>query len=127
MTDTTASILKAEYGISQHIIDLAMRAEEKCVLQLKKTDEIGEYNGIKVLKSFKNHNISAEHLGSTTGYGYDDIGRDTLDKVYADAFGAEDAIVRHSFVNGTRYCDLPFAVLRPAILWLPLRANRTIL
>ncbi|MBQ6999202.1 MAG: methionine gamma-lyase family protein [Clostridia bacterium] len=114
MTETTTNILKAEYGVSDHIIDLAMRAEEKCAQQLKKTDEIGEYNGIKILKSFKNHNISAEHLGSTTGYGYDDIGRDTLDKVYADAFGAEDAIVRHSFVNGTHaIATCLFAVLRP--------------
>ena len=114
MTETTANILKAEYGISQQIIDLAARAEEKCALQLKKTDEIAEFNGIKILKSFKNHNISAEHLGSTTGYGYDDIGRDTLDKVYADAFGAEDAIVRHSFVNGTHaIATCLFAVLRP--------------
>ena len=77
-------------------------------------DAIGEYNGIKVLKSFKNNNISAEHLGSTTGYGYDDIGRDTLDKVYAEAFGAEDVIVRHSFVNGTHtIATCLFAVLRP--------------
>lgn len=114
MTDNIANILKAEYGISQKVIELASRAEEKCSSQLKIADEIAEYNGIKILKSFKNNKISAEHLGSTTGYGYDDIGRDTLDRVYADAFGAEDAIVRHSFVNGTHtIATCLFAVLRP--------------
>lgn len=108
------SILTSEYGISQKVLDFAARAEEKCALELKLADEIGAYNGIKVLNSFKKNKISAEHLGSTTGYGYDDIGRDTLDKVYADAFGAEDAIVRHSFVNGTHTIATSlFAVLRP--------------
>lgn len=114
MTDYVSSILKSEYGISDKIIDISRKAEEKCAYELKKADEIGQYNGIKVLNSFKNHKISAEHLGSTTGYGYDDIGRDTLDKVYAQAFGAEDAIVRHSFVNGTHtIATCLFAVLRP--------------
>lgn len=114
MNSNTALILKEEYGISDKLIELADRAEAKCAEALKRTDEIAAYNGIKVLKSFKKHKISAEHLGSTTGYGYDDIGRDTLDKVYADAFGAEDAIVRHSFVNGTHTIATSlFAVLRP--------------
>ncbi len=107
-------ILKEEYGISQHIADLAKSAEEKCADNLKLADHIAAVNGLKVLKSFKNHRISNEHLGSTTGYGYDDIGRDTLDKVYAEVFGAEDAIVRHSFVNGTHaIATCLFAVLRP--------------
>lgn len=107
-------ILKEEYGISQQIVDTAKRAEEKCAESLKRADDIAAINGLKVLKSFKNHRISNEHLGSTTGYGYDDIGRDTLDKVYAEVFGAEDAIVRHSFVNGTHaIATCLFAVLRP--------------
>lgn len=114
MIEQTIKILQSEYGVSDEVISLARRAEEKCAPYLKKADEVGEYNGLKVLKSFKRNRISNEHLGSTTGYGYDDIGRDTLDKVYADAFGAEDAIVRHSFVNGTHtIATCLFAVLRP--------------
>lgn len=114
MNNSVFEILKEEYGISQNIAELAARAEEKCAPYLKKADDIAAFNGIKVLKSFKNHRISNEHLGSTTGYGYDDIGRDTLDKVYAEAFGAESALVRHSFVNGTHaIATCLFAVLRP--------------
>ncbi len=114
MTESIARILAAEYGISEETARLGAAAEEKCAPYLKIADDIAEYNGIKILKSFKNHNISAEHLGSTTGYGYDDIGRDTLDKVYAEVLGAEDAIVRHSFVNGTHaIATCLFAVLRP--------------
>ena len=114
MSDFTANILKSEYGISDRIIELSKKAEEKCREQLKKAEKNGEYNGIKVLNSFRKNRISAEHLGSTTGYGYDDVGRDTLDKVYADVFGCEDAIVRHGFVNGTHtIATCLFAVLRP--------------
>jgi len=114
MRKSSELILKEEYGVSQKLIEIAACAEEKCADRLRIADEIAEYNGLKVLKSFKKHRISNEHLGSTTGYGYDDIGRDTLDKVYADTFGAADAIVRHSFVNGTHaIATCLFAVLRP--------------
>lgn len=114
MINDTALILKEEYGIGEDLLRLAERAEERCAPYLKRADEIAAHNGLKVLKSFKKNKISAEHLGTTTGYGYDDIGRDTLDRVYADAFGAEDAIVRHSFVNGTHaIATCLFAVLRP--------------
>lgn len=64
-------------------------------------DEIVDFNTEKVLGAYKKHRVSEVMLGSTTGYGYDDVGRDTLDKIYADIFGAESALVRIQFVNGT--------------------------
>ena len=67
-----------------------------------------------MLKAFADNQVSEAHLGSTTGYGYDDLGRDTLDKIYAQVFGAEDAIVRHNIVNGTMaIASCLFGVLRP--------------
>ena len=53
------------------------------------------------MKAFSDHRVSEAHFASTTGYGYDDLGRDTLDEVFAQVFGAEDALVRHNFISGT--------------------------
>ncbi|MBE7030034.1 MAG: hypothetical protein E7409_01240 [Ruminococcaceae bacterium] len=108
------ALLKEQYGLDDHLIDLAERVEEKIAPQLAEVDRIGAYNGVKVLRSFQRHNISETHFAPTTGYGYDDLGRDTLDKVYADTFGAQDALVRHSIVNGTQaIASCLYGVLRP--------------
>ncbi|MDV4151631.1 methionine gamma-lyase family protein [Clostridium sp. AL.422] len=64
-------------------------------------DEIREYNQLKVLKAFQEERISESHFTNSSGYGYDDIGRDSLDKVYARIFNTESALVRPHFVNGT--------------------------
>ena len=64
-------------------------------------DEIREYNQLKVLKAFQEERISESHFTNSSGYGYDDIGRDSLDKVYARVFNTESALVRPHFVNGT--------------------------
>lgn len=72
------------------------------------------YNQQKVLESFRKHQVSEQHLQGTTGYGYNDIGRDTLDEVYADVFGAEAALVRSQFISGTHTISTAlFGVLRP--------------
>jgi len=106
--------LKNVYGVSDDIIKLIKDAETETAPYMKRAEEIAEYNAMKVLNSFRKHNISEMHLGTTTGYGYDDVGRDTLDKVYADAFGAEDAIVRHNIVNGTMALSAClYGILRP--------------
>jgi len=106
--------LKNVYGVSEDIIKLIKDAETDTAPYMKRVEEIAQYNAMKVLNSFRNHNISEAHLGTTTGYGYDDIGRDTLDKVYADVFGAEDAIVRHNIVNGTMALSAClYGILRP--------------
>lgn len=106
--------LKREYQISDKVITLAKKADEMAKPLYDKADQIGAYNTLKVLKAFQNHNVSEAHLGSSSGYGYDDLGRDTLDKIYAEVFGAQDALVRHNIVNGTSAIALClYGVLRP--------------
>ena len=89
------------FGIDERILALAHEAEKECEQMFAQTDEIARFNGEKVLKAFIDNRVSESCLKGTTGYGYGDCGRDTLDKVFAQAFGGEDAIVRHTFVNGT--------------------------
>lgn len=91
--------------------DIALK---KASDQFKKIDEITEYNQLKVLSAFINNGVSESHFVSTTGYGYGDRGRETLDKIWAEVFGAEDALVRHNFTCGTHtLATALFGVLRP--------------
>ncbi len=77
-------------------------------------DRVTEYNQQKVLSAFIRHKVSAVHLGVSTGYGYDDPGRETLEKIMADCMGAEDALIRHSFASGTHTLTVAlFGLLRP--------------
>ncbi|MDE5648554.1 MAG: methionine gamma-lyase family protein, partial [Oscillospiraceae bacterium] len=87
------------FGFDSKIIELANEAESLC--DFSKTDKIKEYNSAKVLSAFINNKVSEQCFYGSSGYGYGDIGRDILDKVYAQAFGTEDALVRHNFVSGT--------------------------
>lgn len=101
------------FNIDEKILNHAEQAEVECKDMFNQIDEIAEFNGQKVLKAFIDNRVSDSCLKGTTGYGYDDLGRDTLDKVYAQAFGGEDAIVRHNFVNGTHALSTAlFGVLR---------------
>lgn len=82
--------------------------------QITKQAEITRYNQQKVLSAFIENGVMASHLGVSTGYGYDDSGRDKLEKVLATAFGAEDALIRHNFVSGTHTLTVAlFGLLRP--------------
>ena len=91
--------------------DIALK---KASEQFKKIEEITEYNQLKVLSAFINNGVSESHFVSTTGYGYGDRGRETLDKIWAEVFGAEDALVRHNFTCGTHtLATALFGVLRP--------------
>lgn len=109
-----AKVLKAEYGVSESAYDLVQKAEEAVRPQFAGIDETAEFNQIKVLNSFSKHRVSEAHLGLSTGYGYDDLGRDTLEKIYADVFGTEAALVRHTIVSGTHaLCTCLFGMLRP--------------
>ena len=96
--------------------------EEKYVLECEKEiqdelnniDDIIYFNSKKVIKAFKNNNLSEYHFNSTTGYGYNDIGRDTIEKIYADIFKSEDALVRNQFISGTHALTVSlFGILRP--------------
>jgi len=102
------------FGISPKVCDLIDRAEERVKAQFSAIDETAQINQMKVMKAFADHHVSDAHFVATTGYGYDDLGRDTLDKVYAQVFGAEDALVRHNFISGTHTISTAlFGVLRP--------------
>lgn len=101
------------FDISPRLLEIAGRCEAQCRPVFERIDETAAYNEARVLAAFGRHRISAAHLTGTTGYGYDDLGRDALDKVFADALGAEDALVRHSFVSGTHALTVAlFGVLR---------------
>lgn len=105
---------KSFFEIDEKIRKLADEAERDSEKQFGLIENIARYNGEKVLYSFIKNRVSEACLKGTYGYGYGDIGRDTADRVFADAFSAEDAIVRHNFVNGTHALSTAlFGVLRP--------------
>ena len=80
---------------------LIQQAEKRCQPMFEKIDEIALYNTEKVLNALQKYGVAARHFAPTTGYGYDDIGRDTLEKIFADLFGADAAIVRPQIASGT--------------------------
>lgn len=101
------------FGIDKKLAQLAEKAEQECGEMFREIERTAEYNGAKVLRAFIDNRVSEGCLKGTTGYGYGDLGRDTADKVFAQAFGGEDAIVRHTFVNGTHALSTAlFGVLR---------------
>lgn len=102
------------FNIDDKILRAADRAMELCSEKLKEIDGIQEYNQIKMIKAFQNAGVRESFFSGSTGYGYDDFGRDALDRVYAYVFDAEDALVRHNFVSGTHALTVAlFGLLRP--------------
>lgn len=93
---------------------LVSDVEEKIRIKLNEIDDQVTFNQAKVLEAFQNEKVAEEHLNGTTGYGYDDIGRDVLERVYADIFKTESALVRSQFVSGTHTISSTFfGILRP--------------
>ena len=102
------------FEFSEKTNELSKIALEKAKEQFAKIDEITEYNQQRVLKAFINHGVCESHFVASTGYGYGDRGREVLDEVTAEIFGAEDALIRHSFASGTHtLAVMLFGVLRP--------------
>ena len=102
------------FRISPNVLDATEKALEMCSDSLKQIEEIQEYNQHKMIKAFQEAGVSESAFAGSTGYGYDDRGRDMLDRVYAYAFDAEDALVRHNFVSGTHTLTVAlFGMLRP--------------
>lgn len=100
--------------ISEDIKLLAKEVEKELEPVFKIIQEVCEKNSSKVLEAFQENTVSDMHFGSTTGYGYNDIGRDTIEKIYATIFKAEDALVRTQFISGTHALTVAlFAFLRP--------------
>lgn len=102
------------FNISDKIMEAGDAALKKAEREFKKIDEIVEFNQQKVLSAFIDRRVSAADFAGSTGYGYGDSGRDKLDGIYAEAFGAEDAIVRRGFTCGTHALTVAlFGALRP--------------
>lgn len=102
------------YKFSDRIKAAANAALNGCTKQFEIIEEIQEYNQQKTIKAFQTAGVSESHFVGSTGYGYGDRGRDALDKVYAEIFECEDALVRHNFVSGTHALTVAlFGVLRP--------------
>ena len=105
--------------IDNDLIELSKQVEEEIGEEIKKVDSDCMYNSIKVLNAFHNNRISDVHFGTTTGYGYGDVGRDTIEKVFAEILGAEDSLVRSQFISGTHALTVAlFAFLRPGDILL---------
>lgn len=102
------------YDIDKRVLKASQKAMELCADKLREIEDIQEYNQIKMIKAFQNAGVRESYFSGSTGYGYDDFGRDALDRVYAFAFDAEDALVRHNFVSGTHALTVAlFGMLRP--------------
>lgn len=106
--------MKEFFNIDNRLLELSAEAEDLCRDTFRKIDAISEYNQHKVLAAFIKHGVSESHLGVSTGYGYGDRGRDTLEQLFADVMGAEDSLIRHNFVSGTHTLTVAlFGLLRP--------------
>ena len=111
--------LQRYFNFDDQLLQLAQLAEEKLTDVVAEIDRTAEYNAQKVLSAFIENKISESHMGTSTGYGYDDMGRDTLDRVAAQVFECEDAIMRYNFVSGTHALTVAlFGVLRPGDVML---------
>ena len=107
------------FGISEKVEKIAEKIENELVNVYREIDKKCEKNSLNVLKAFQNNRISDVHFGTTTGYGYGDIGRDTIEKVFAEVLRAEDALVRNQFISGTHALTVTlFAMLRPGDVML---------
>lgn len=103
-----------DMGISDKVYAFGADMEKQLAKRFKEIDETAEYNQLKVIKAMQDNKVSEACLLGTTGYGYNDIGRDTLEKVYADIFHAEDALVRPQITCGTHALALALmSNLRP--------------
>lgn len=107
------------FGISDEARKIVLDEESKIKKQFEEIDNMCDINSLKVLKAFNDNKISEAHFNSTTGYGYDDIGRDKIEDVFASILGAESALVRSQFISGSHaLCVALFSYLRPKDIML---------
>ena len=103
-----------EFGIKEEIINLSKKVESDIRPIFNETEKIAEYNSLKVLMAFQKYNLSEMHFNGTTGYGYGDIGRDTIENIFSEIFKAEDSLVRTQLISGTHALSTAlFGILRP--------------
>lgn len=108
-----------EIGISKEVVDLVNRCEKDCLEEFSKIDEVATLNSLKVLTSFQKNQVTESCFNSTTGYGYNDLGREAIENIFKDVLGTEDALVRSQFISGSHALNVCFfALLRPGDLLL---------
>lgn len=96
------------------VIDLVNESEKEVREQFYKVEKICEKNSLKVLTAFQKNELAEVHFNETTGYGYDDIGRETIEKIYKDIFHTEDSLVRSQFISASHALNVTFfGLLRP--------------
>lgn len=102
------------YGVSDNAAALATKAEEAVSVVYREIEATREYNQLRVLEAFRKHRFAETHFSSTTGYGYDDMGREKLEEIFAEVFGAESAYVRMQISSGTQaISSMLYGILRP--------------
>ena len=102
------------FDVDKKLLEMDKKALDSVKEQFERIDSITEYNQMRVLSAFIKNGVSEASFAGSTGYGYDDKGREVLEKVMADCMGAEDALMRHNFVSGTHTLTVAlFGVLRP--------------
>ena len=103
-----------ELGISRSVLYFGTKIEEKLKARFEEIDKNAEFNQMKVIKAMQENRVSDIHFAATTGYGYNDLGRDTLEAVYASVFHTESALVRPNLISGTHALSIALSGnLRP--------------
>lgn len=103
-----------EFGITEELEKLTSTVEEKIKPELEQIKQRAQKNSLKILKAFQKYHVAEVHFNTTTGYGYGDIGRDTIEQIYAEVLKAEDALVRTQIISGTHALTVClFGLLRP--------------
>lgn len=95
------NFISQKFNINDKVLDFCSQAEAQILDLFKDIDSVAEINQYKVLSAMQKNKLSDSHFGTTTGYGYDDIGRDTVEQIYKDVFNSEDALVRPQIISGT--------------------------
>ena len=114
MNDMEPYSMYTDMGIEKRVVDYCQQMEQSLQERFQKIDRRAEYNQLKVLHAMQKNKLSEAHLYPSTGYGYNDIGRDTLEQIYADVFHTEDALVRPHITCGTHALHIALAGnLRP--------------
>ncbi len=112
--DKLESFIIENFKIDKKVLDYALKCENNVKDKFGEIDKITEYNQLKVLKAMQKNKLSEAHFAATTGYGYNDLGRDTLEQIYADIFHAEAGLVRPQIISGTHALTVALAGnLRP--------------
>ncbi len=111
--------MESSLGISKEVIELVDKCERDCLEEFRKIDDDCSYNSLKVLNSFHKNQVVEGHFNATTGYGYNDVGRDVIEDIFKDILESEDALVRSQFISGSHALTVClFALLRPGDLLL---------